>query len=394
MKAVVIGAGRVGCGFLGHLLAEAGHEVVVIARDAAIADRINRHNGYLVRLVRAGARPQEHEVRGVRAVLAEARDQVADEIAGAAMVGTAVGARHLDQVAPSIAAGLLRAAAPVNVVACENAANPGELLRQAVSRAGGATYDATRHGFASGLVFRIVAERLLDDDVRTPVTFTADNDQRLVVDGAGLVGSLPELSGLELTSSYPAWVRRKLYTFNAAHAAAAFLGRLKGYTYVHAAVRDPQIRAIVREIAELGRRGLQVRYGADLARGASIVPRLDNAALDDTVERVSADPLRKLAAEERLAGAAVCVQEAGLWPEPHAIVIAAAIRAAVQDGSTVLEPAQLLRTVCGLDPDAPTGRAVLGWLARWSAVPPGAVLANLYDCSWAWQDRTLVRWPA
>lgn len=392
MKAVVIGAGRVGCGFLGHLLAEAGHELVVVARDRLVAERINRHRGYLVRMVGAGMEPQELKITGVRAVLADDRRRVAEEIAGSALVGTAVGTRQLDQVAPSIAAGLRLAGSPVNVVACENAADPGGLLRRAVVRASAAADDVAVHGFASGLAFRIVAERVMDHDARVPLTFTADSDRRLVVDGAGLVGALPAIHGLELTRSYPAWVRRKLYTFNAAHAAAAYLGRLKGYTYIHAAVRDPQIRKVVWQVSELGTAGIRARYGADLARGSgpgSVLPRLDNAALDDTVDRVAADPLRKLAAQERLAGAAVCAQEAGLRPVAHALVIAAAIRIAREDGATTLSPAELLRTLCGLDPAAETGRNVLDQLSHWDSVPAGAVLADLHSGAWAWRSKNL-----
>lgn len=385
MKAVVIGAGRVGCGLVGHLLAEAGHEVVVVARDGELVDRVNRHDGYRVRMVAAGTTPQLVQVRGVRAVPAGDRDRVAQEIAGSDLVATAVGARRLPDVAPLVAAGLARARGPVNVVAFENDTDPGATLRRSVAQHGG---PVDGHGFAGGLVFRIVAERTVDPDRRVPATFTADADRRTVVDGTALVGPLPEVPGLHATGNYPAWVRRKLYTFNAAHAAAAYLGRLKGYTYLHAAVRDPQIRPVVRQVADLGRDGIRARYGPDVARhsGAGyVVPRLENAALDDTVERVAADPLRKLAAHERLAGAAVCAQEAGLQPAAHALVIAAAVRAAVEDGLTDLAPGELLRTVCGLDPAGRLTGTVVDWLARWAHVPAGAVLLDLERGSWAWR---------
>lgn len=385
MKAVVIGAGRVGCGLVGHLLAEAGHEVVVVARDGELVDRVNRHGGYRVRLVAAGMAPQTVHVGGVRAVSAADTARVTEEIAGSGLVATAVGARRLPEIAPLVAAGLDRARGPVNVVAFENDTDPGAVLRKAVARHG-ARVDG--HGFAGGLVFRIVAERAVDPDRRVPATFTADAERRTVVDAGGLVGPLPEAAGLLSSRDYPAWVRRKLYTFNAAHAAAAYLGRLKGYTYLHAAVRDPQIRPVVREVADLGKAGVAARYGQEVARQSGarhVLPRLENAALNDTVERVAADPLRKLAAHERLAGAAVCAQEAGLEPAAHALVIAAALRAAAEDGLTDLAPGELMRQVCGLDPAGRLARRTMDWLARWAHVPSGAVLLDLDRGNWAWR---------
>jgi mannitol-1-phosphate 5-dehydrogenase len=393
MKTVVIGAGRVGCGLLGQLLAEAGHEVVVVARDGFLADRINRHQGYLVRMVAAGRPPQLVRVSGVRAVAADRREQVAAEIADSGLVATAVGARRLGEIAPLVGAGLASAATRVNVVAFENDTDPGLALRRQVAGQIGSA-GVAGHGFASGLVFRVVADRSVDPDPRVPIIFTADADSRTVVDGAGLAGPMPGLPGLHVTTRYPAWVRRKLYTFNAAHAAAAYLGLLKGYTYLHAAVRDPQIRPVVRRVADLGQAGVGARYGRELARGAGashVLPRLENAALDDTVRRVAADPLRKLAAHERLAGAAVCAQEAGLEPDAHALVIAAAIRAVQDEGRSALEPAELLRTVCGLAPAAGTARAVLNWLDRWQHVPTGAVLLDLERGTWAWGGGAPIR---
>jgi ketopantoate reductase len=55
-RAVVVGPGRIGCGFIGQLLRASGAEVVFVGRDA-IAANLSRNRGYRVRLTtRGGAR--------------------------------------------------------------------------------------------------------------------------------------------------------------------------------------------------------------------------------------------------------------------------------------------------------------------------------------------------
>jgi len=42
VRAAVIGPGRVGCGFVGKVLRDSGHEVIFVARDARLAEHLNQ----------------------------------------------------------------------------------------------------------------------------------------------------------------------------------------------------------------------------------------------------------------------------------------------------------------------------------------------------------------
>ena len=105
MKAVVIGPGRIGCGFAGQVLRASGFDVVFLARNPALVEHLNRVRHYRVCLNdKTGAK--EVVVDGVRAVSTAASDRVIREIADADVIVTAVGAANLPDVAPLIAAGL------------------------------------------------------------------------------------------------------------------------------------------------------------------------------------------------------------------------------------------------------------------------------------------------
>src|SRR5919206_191537 len=83
--------------------------------------------------------------------------------------------------------------------------------------------------------------------------------------GRELRGHLPAIQGMRVVSDYRAYVQKKLFTFSAGHATTAYLGALKGYRYVHAAIRDLEIRARVLAAMDEGRSGLEAQYGAEIA---------------------------------------------------------------------------------------------------------------------------------
>ena len=374
MKAVVVGAGRIGCGFAGELLHRSGYELVFVTRTAAHAARLIRSGGYVVRLV--GPRSsEEHEVRDVRAVPATNPRLAASEIATADVIAISVGPTRLDQVAPLIAAGLARRREPVNVLAFENGTDPGGRLRELVAATPGGESIASRHGFSGALVTRIVARRI-DDGDRPPV-FVGDPPDTFAVDRHRLVYPPLPIEGMELTDDWDGWVCRKLFLFSAGHVMTAYLGHLKGYRYIHSAIRDPEIRAAVLAAMAEAQAGLARRFGSGLAGDRcdlrEIVARFENAALCDQIVRVGRDPRRKLAVGERLVGALQAAAQAGVEPDYLAMAVAAALSFHHPEDAQAEELAReldvaggeaVLARVCGLEPSCTAARSVGRQLER------------------------------
>ena len=128
--AVHFGAGNIGRGFVGLILHRAGYEVVFADVVDELIDGLKRTPSYRVKEV--GLDSREEVVDNYRAVNSR-RDEpaVVDEIASADIVTTAVGPTVLKFIAPVIAAGLRQrpgGAAPVAVMACENAVNATDVL--------------------------------------------------------------------------------------------------------------------------------------------------------------------------------------------------------------------------------------------------------------------------
>lgn len=395
MNAVVFGPGRIGCGFAGQLLHAAGYELTFVGRGEMI-DHLARLGRYRVRLT-DGRTARQTEIGPVRALPTSDIEGVATAVASADLVAVSVGPRNLRSIAPLLAAGLARRSTAVNVIAFENCADPGGCLREAVIASVPALRDAG-HGFAGALVSRIVTRRIGDASGSEPLVFLGDKAASFVVHGPSLCSPLPPIEGLRLVDDYGAWVTKKLYTFSAGHAAAAYLGALKGYHYVHSAVRDPEIRAAVVAAMEEGRRGLARRFGPELAGDPAeldeIVARFENAALDDPVSRVGRDPVRKLGPEDRLVGAAMLAAEAGVRPRRLALVAAAAMcfLCSQQSDAPAAVPDVTLRTVSGLDPQVGIGREVSeAFLQLAEGREDDNVLLNLKELVWSWGRRSRQR---
>ena len=405
MKAVVIGAGRIGCGLVAEMLRASDHEVVFVTRSRILSDHFNRVGGYSLRLL-DGTDARDVEVDGVRSVCVTDTDRVVGELAGAELVVTCLRPHSLPRVAPLIADALRCTAGHVNVLTLENSFDAGAVLRAMVASYLPSDWPLDTHGFSGALAARVVSRRLGDPATDEPLTFVADPPAGCVVDRGALRGALPEVEGIVATDHFGAAVRQKLYTFSAGHAVTAYLGFLKGYRYVHTAIRDTEIRAAVTGAMMEGKEGLRSRYGTGVVEVESdpirILARFDNAALDDSILRVGRDPRRKLGPMDRLVGAAMLAEEAGFSPEQLALAAAAAL--CFEDpgdpASTGLQVElqrggvhEVLKRISRLDPSRGFGRNVAGLWARLRAGHGsgskggnGNHLLSLERLVWAWAE--------
>lgn len=134
----------------------------------------------------------------------------------------------------------------------------------------------------------------------------------------------------------------KLYGHNAIHALMSYLAGLRGLRVMSEAGRDPLIMAVCREAflrecgATLMRR--HADFGDPLFTGqgwdeyaSALLLRMTNPFLNDLVERVGRDPIRKLAFDDRLFGTMNLALQHGVKPTTLALGAAAAIVRLVRD---------------------------------------------------------------
>ena len=106
MFALHFGAGNIGRGFIGYLLVRSGYQVTFVDVKPDLVRLIQERGRYSVHVL--GPEPRVEWVEGVTALDGTDADRVADAVARADLVTTAVGASVLPKLAPVIAEGLRR----------------------------------------------------------------------------------------------------------------------------------------------------------------------------------------------------------------------------------------------------------------------------------------------
>ncbi|WP_409420773.1 mannitol-1-phosphate 5-dehydrogenase [Pseudaeromonas sp. ZJS20] len=306
MRALHFGAGNIGRGFIGKLLAESGAELVFADANKSLVDMLNQAKEYRVNVV--GEEHQVDVIAGIRAVDATS-PAVVDEIRQADLITTAVGPQVLEKIAGTLAKGLqLRFEQgderPMNIIACENMVRGTSQLKGFVLQHLPDSYHAKLEqcvGFVDSAVDRIVPPAATKDD---PLEVTVESFSEWIVDQTQFKGDIPKMAGMELTDNLIAFVERKLFTLNTGHIVTAYLGNLAGYQTIREAIGDLQIRQTVKRAMEQSGEVLVRRYGFDRQlHGAyieKILGRFANPYLVDEIERVGRQPLRKLGPQDRL----------------------------------------------------------------------------------------------
>ena len=383
-SAVIFGAGNVGRGFLGQLCTESGYAVTFVDIDRPLLAALNARGGYPLHLVDNDSR-QELWIAPVRALRADDVEGVAAAVAGCDLVATAAGVRALPAVARPLALGLARrladpAAPPLNIIVCENLKDAARHFRSLVEAElppDLASRLAGRVGFVDTVIGRMVPLLTPEQRAQDPAFIVAEPYKELPVDRESLVGDVPQVVGLEPCHPFAAYVARKLYIHNGGHAVLGYLGYQRGWVYGYQALEDPVVRPLLEAAWAEARAGIAGAYPVReewlAAHAADLRRRFANRALGDTVLRLARDPARKLAADDRLVGAARLAERAGVAPQALAWAIAAGLAFDSAEDLLALRLQQeiasqglpaTLRAVTGIDPQEPLGQTVLACHAR------------------------------
>lgn len=376
--AVIFGAGSVGRGFLGQLFSESGYRVVFADVDAPLIEALNRRGSYTLRL--AGVQTTEDLTIGpVSAVDARDTEQLAAEVARAGLMATAVGARALAAIAMPIAVGLTARweageTAPQNIILAENLHNAPDVLRDHVlAHLPEALRPrlAKRVGFVASVIARMSPVPTPEQRAADPTLIVAEPYKVLPVDRDAFVGAVPEVVGMYAVSPFTAYTDRKLYIHNAGHAMLGYLGYRRGYAYGYEALADGRVYALLSQALNESGRALMAEHHMDAVALSEnvqyLLDRFANRALGDPIGRLARDPLRKLAAGDRLVGAARLAERHGIEPQGLAWGIAAGLTYDDPSDALAVELQAIVQAegfdgallkVCDIQPDEPLAALV------------------------------------
>lgn len=396
MNVVIVGTGRIGCGYLADLFAGADWDVLLATRSTETLERIGRVAEFSVRVTGVPATPTSPAVPPATRSVQHFRpvkvgtDDFDRAVAAADLLCVSVGVRNVVATAAPLAKALASrdATRPLDVWVVENDDCAGSLESEVRRLAGARPLPPV--GFGGAVAHVAVARGSWHDQGRPE--FVGDASRRMYVDIERLVTPVPGLPDVHGTKDYRARLREKLYVFNAGHAICAYLGWLRGHGTIADAAADQFLRPMVAGTLLESRRALLAAYpslGSDVSEPvAEALRRFTDVELADPVVRVARDPIRKLGPHDRLLGAVDTVRSAiGDVPPYFSLGVAGTLLYAgdTEDQTLELRGAlarkgvmAVLQDVCGLSPDDPFALAVAERYRGFILTPEETVFPPVY----------------
>ena len=194
---------------------------------------------------------------------------------------------------------------PLNIIACENMVRGTSFFKGKIFENLTAQQQAEVEkfvGFVDSAVDRIVPPA--EANPNDPLEVTVEEFSEWIVDQTQFKGEIPNIKGMELTDNLMAFVERKLFTLNTGHLICAYLGKQAGVQWIKQAIAIDAIKAQVKATMEESGAVLIKRYAFDPQAHAAyiekILKRFANPYLNDDVNRVGREPIRKLSENDRL----------------------------------------------------------------------------------------------
>ncbi len=314
-KMVLFGAGNIGRSFIGQLFSRSGYEVVFIDIMEPIIEALNKRRSYNV--VIKGDKEEIIKVTNVCGILASDKEKAVEEVSTADIIASCVGNNALPHIIPLIAEGLVRRYErdknlSLDIIIALNMRNAAEYFKKELSKITGNDYPLNSLvGLVETSIGKMVPIMTKEDREADILQIFAEPYNNLILDKKAFKNPIPDVRGLSPKDNMKAWVDRKLFIHNLGHAAISYLGYLydRKFIYLHEALAVKKLYDRTRETMMQSAEILMKKYPGEFTKKDledhidDLLKRFMSKALGDTIHRVGRDLIRKLGAEDRLAGA-------------------------------------------------------------------------------------------
>lgn len=306
MKATHFGAGNIGRGFIGEILAKNGFSIEFVDINETIIDALMSRKGYTIEL--AEESKQQIQVANVTGINNQKNPEaVIESVATSQIVTTAIGPNILPFIAELIAKGIQKRKAnqvteKLDVIACENMIGGSQFLFEKVKAyltQEDLDYVNQYVGFPNAAVDRIVPIQHHED----PLFVSVEPFSEWVVDKTQMKNPELVLSDVEYVDDLEPYIERKLFSVNTGHASVAYTGASLGYQTIDEAIADEKVLTTLENVLKETGSLLIAKWQFDpqvhQAYAQKIVARFKNPYISDAITRVARTPIRKLGYDER-----------------------------------------------------------------------------------------------
>lgn len=332
-EVVLIGAGKIGRGYIASVFQKAGYHITFLTRSLEQAQQLRERGSYTVfRESRTDGSRDEYTISNY-----EAYSTVAEqEECVRALARTNYAVVHLYPNATEAVATLIgRAIAQrvksgddrtLDVIFKVNFARPAKKYRQAILECLTTQEERTFLEEKVGLVEALTygggyppQPYMLEQD---PLAVSTTDEEYLRVDRDAFKGPYPPDVPVLLFDRMEGRLIHKVWSGNMQHCAMAMYSRHFGYNYMWQGARDPYIISCIERARQEANDGIFSKHNltqedVDDKRGwegQEYYRQAQTEDYKDKISRVAADPIRKLSKDDRLIGPALLCLECGKVP--------------------------------------------------------------------------------
>lgn len=226
-KAVVIGSGQTGRGYVGRFLFEKNYDITLIDSNPELIDLLKEDRAFTIHFYSKDRTPLH--IDNLRACLSHS-EEAKQAIYDADFIFTSVGEQNLYEVALQLKEGLEGKEKCTKIVTAENGINPGKVLRTEMEKQNiTAPYIISMTAVFCSTVK--LDKTRLDILSMNEYYFPYDADE---LDSLDFEGAVP-------IHNFEKFLKRKIYTYNCLAGLISYCGYVKGYEVYGDAANDPDI---------------------------------------------------------------------------------------------------------------------------------------------------------
>lgn len=289
-KAVVIGCGQTGRGYVTRFLFQKGYELTFIDKNKELVNMLDEDRAFCIHFYKKDRTPiYVNNFRSFSTYSKEADDAIRE----ADFIVTSTGEQNLDDVAKQVKNGLQGKGKKTIFLTAENGINPAKVLREhLVNEAIEADYTVTQTAVFCSTVS--VQDTRLDILSMNEAYFPFDADE---LDELDFEGALP-------VHNFEKFFKRKIYTYNCLAGLISYCGYIKGYEVYGDAACDPDVDETMMRLMEELNPSLQdyfeiTKEDQEAFTNRALAKFRDRSILDYNVKNGRA-PRRKLGPTERI----------------------------------------------------------------------------------------------
>ncbi|BDR59674.1 mannitol dehydrogenase [Xylocopilactobacillus apicola] len=324
---IIVGAGRLGKGFMGETFYNAGWNITFLDQDPQVIDELNRNHSYNV-TVHTTDRVFTNEVKNYQALLINEHAKVLDYFLQADLLMLPLypqdflsAARDLafyfDQqfeVDPSAKKTLICLTNKNHIIPKITAAFRASLKDEQVKK-----------WFDQNVVIRdSIVRRSTDATSNYSTDLVTTAVASLIIQGP-VFSDFSDVKWLDVRDNVEMLKDIKVFTINGPHATTAYYGYLLGYDDIAKAETDPKVAQLIKEVHDETIEAVLYEYPVtrDQIRELEYLPAAKDE-MSDSIYRVGFDPIRKVGKNDRLMGVISLCEKYKLKYDGHVKAVACA----------------------------------------------------------------------